>query len=159
MAGSTYYQFNWFSKAFDSLHRHTLWNSLQSYGIPAEVISSIKATYSDTNCVIRENNQTTEWFIVNTDMKQGYFLSLLLFGIAADWIPKKCSSSTNSGIAWVNGKWLVDPDFTDIAILSNTPPKLQRQTPWQKQQANQGSKSVMPKQTSLKPRHQAVTSY
>lgn len=76
-----------------------MWNSLQSYGIPAEVISSIKATYSDTNCVIRENNQTTEWFIVNTDMKQGYFLSLLLFGIAADWIPKKCSSSTNSGIA------------------------------------------------------------
>ena len=42
---SLYVNFIDFEKAFDSVHRDSLWLIMRSYGIPSEIISMVKALY------------------------------------------------------------------------------------------------------------------
>ena len=51
-----------FEKAFDSIHRESLWNIMSIYGIPEELICLIKAMYSKFECAVMEEGETTEWF-------------------------------------------------------------------------------------------------
>ncbi|KAL9976159.1 hypothetical protein ACROYT_G013418 [Oculina patagonica] len=39
-----------YEKAFDSVHRETLWRIMQSYGIPSKFIRMVKLFYSNTKC-------------------------------------------------------------------------------------------------------------
>ncbi len=45
-----YINFVDFRKAFDSVHRNTLWMILYSYGIPSKIISIIKTFYEHFEC-------------------------------------------------------------------------------------------------------------
>ena len=49
----------------------------------------------------------------------------MLFGIAIDWVMRKCTNNTNRGIHWVD-KVLEDLDFADnLVLLSSTHPDAQ----------------------------------
>ena len=39
-------------KAFDSVHRDSLWLIMRSYGIPSKIISMVKALYDDFECAV-----------------------------------------------------------------------------------------------------------
>lgn len=52
---------------------------------------------------------------MDAGVKQGCIVSPLSFGIAIDWIVKKCISNTNTGIARVGGKCLEDLDAAAAA--------------------------------------------
>jgi hypothetical protein len=41
-----------FEKAFDSLHRDSLWENLRNYGIPSKVVQLIKQFYTNFSCTI-----------------------------------------------------------------------------------------------------------
>ena len=64
-----------FEKAFDSIHRESLWNIMSIYGIPEELISLIKAMYNNFECSVVEEGETTEWFQVQSGVKQGCSMS------------------------------------------------------------------------------------
>uniref|UniRef100_A0A0B7BH62 Reverse transcriptase domain-containing protein n=3 Tax=Arion vulgaris TaxID=1028688 RepID=A0A0B7BH62_9EUPU len=81
---SIYMVFVDFEKAFDSLHRESLWKILRHYGIPIKMVSVIKALYTDFQCQVVCNSQLTEWFEVNTGVRQGSILSPFLFNLAMD---------------------------------------------------------------------------
>ena len=51
-----------FEKAFDSVHRESLWNIMSIYGIPEELISLTKAMYNNFECTVVEEGETTVWF-------------------------------------------------------------------------------------------------
>ncbi len=58
-----YINFIDFRKAFDSIHRETLWRILQSYGIPPKFISIIKKFYDNFECsILLDNNSPSERF-------------------------------------------------------------------------------------------------
>ena len=57
-----------FKKAFDSIHRNSLWKILLSYGLPNKVISLIKLFYEKFECSFLLDNSTTEWFSVESDL-------------------------------------------------------------------------------------------
>ena len=47
-----------FQKAFDSVHRESLWKILQTYGLPPKIINLIKMFYDNFECsiILRNNN-------------------------------------------------------------------------------------------------------
>ena len=117
-----------FKKAFDSLHRESLWRILECYGIPMKYILIMQDMYKDNQCAVRTGNELSEWFHIGTGVKQGCILSPLLFGIAIDFITKKCLKG-QTGIPWSNGNQLEDLDFADdIALLSRNSADMQSKT-------------------------------
>ena len=70
-----YTHFIVFEKAFDSVHRESLWNIMTIYGIPEELISLTKAMYNNFECAVVEEGETTEWFQVQSGVKQGCTMS------------------------------------------------------------------------------------
>ena len=53
-----------FEKAFDSVHRETLWKIMGCYGIPEKLIIMTKSMYEDIfcECAVVDGSGTTEWF-------------------------------------------------------------------------------------------------
>jgi len=48
-----------FKKAFDSIHRETLWNIVRSYGVPEKYINIFKSLYRKSSCCVRTKNCNT----------------------------------------------------------------------------------------------------
>lgn len=76
-----------FRKAFDSVHRETLWNTLRSYGIPDKLITLINLFYNHFECSVIINSQTVE-----SGVRQGCILSPFLFLLTFDWIMRNTTS-------------------------------------------------------------------
>ena len=81
-----------FSKAFDSIHRDTLWKILSTYGIPPKLISMIKIFYNNFKCAVKQQGTDLDWFEVKTGVRQGCVISPFLFIIAVDYLMKKVQS-------------------------------------------------------------------
>ena len=109
-----------FEKAFDAIHRESLWNIMSIYGIPEELICLIKAMYSNFECAVVEEGETTEWFQVQSGVKQGCTMSGFLFLLSIDWVMNRTTEGRRTGIRWKITSVLEDLDFADdIALLSS----------------------------------------
>ena len=110
-----------FKKAFDCVHRPSVWNILRSYGIPDKIIGIIQNFYKDSRCAVRADGQQGEWFQIVTGVRQGCLLSPLIFLLVVDWILKRSTSNNECGLPWNEGQTLTDLDFADdIAVLEKT---------------------------------------
>ena len=89
-----------FRKAFDSVHRNTLWKILHSYGIPSKIISIIKTFYEHFECSVIMGNDLSEWFSVQSGVRQGCIISPILFLVAIDWITNNNTADRPRGIQW-----------------------------------------------------------
>jgi endonuclease/exonuclease/phosphatase family metal-dependent hydrolase len=118
-----------FEKAFDSIHRDSLWIIMQQFGIPLKLVKMVKTLYKDFQCAVIDANETTDWFPVTTGVKQGCCMSGFLFLLAIDWVMRKTVEGTRTGIRWNFTTMLEDLDFADdIALLSSTMNHLQQKT-------------------------------
>jgi len=114
-----------FKKAFDSIHRESLWRILKLYGIPDKYINIFRALYGNTRCCVKTGTGMTEMFDILTGVRQGCILSPFLFLIIIDFIMRKTTHGQDYGIQLGPGK-LADLDFADdIALLSNIRDALQ----------------------------------
>ena len=126
---SLYVNFIDFEKAFDSVHRDSLWLIIGSYGIPSKIVSMVKALYVDFEYAVVDGQDTTEWFKIPTGVKQGFNLSGLLFLLVVDWVMRNKLQEGNTGIRWKFNTKLEDLDFADdIALLSSTRQHIQANT-------------------------------
>ncbi|XP_065572893.1 uncharacterized protein LOC136035210 [Artemia franciscana] len=80
-----------FEKAFDSIHRDSLWNILRYYGIPEKLVSLIIALYENTECCVRTHEGNTRYFHIMSGVKQGCVLSPLLFVLVIDYVLRDCT--------------------------------------------------------------------
>ncbi|XP_013399160.1 uncharacterized protein LOC106165493 [Lingula anatina] len=64
-----YINFVDFKKAFDSVHRETLWKILLSYGVPPKIITLISMFYNHFQCSVILDNTLTEWFPVDSGLE------------------------------------------------------------------------------------------
>ena len=79
---STFIAFVDYSKAFDRVDRDLLWRKL---GLrDGRFKAALKSLYRDVECCIRMNGFKTDWFNVDTGLKQGCLLSPQLFSLFAD---------------------------------------------------------------------------
>ena len=116
-----------FEKAFDSVHRETLWKLLKIYGIPDKLVNMIKAMYRNSKCAVIDGIETLQWFDVKSGVKQECVMSGLLFLIVVDWIMTKTVENDNNGIRWNFTTVLEDIDFADdLALLPSTKTHIQK---------------------------------
>ena len=115
-----------FQKAFDSIHRDSLWKILASYGIPRKLISIITKFYNNYRACVAVNNNTTDFFKIATGVRQGCIPSPILFLIVIDWVIKNTVKDRKRGIQWGIRGQLEDLDFADdLAIMSHSHKQLQ----------------------------------
>ena len=121
-----YINFVDFEKAFDSIHRDSLWRILRAYGIPEEIVLIIKSFYNNFRC--RVGNSSTS-FEVKTGVRQGCVMSALLFNITIDWVMRRTTEDKPRGIRWTLFSALEDLDFADdLALVSHTHHHMQEKT-------------------------------
>ena len=70
-----YINFIDFEKAFDSVHRDSLWTIMKYYGIPEKIVKMIKLLYEDTECTVSDGGKESTWFKIKTGVKHGCSLS------------------------------------------------------------------------------------
>ena len=96
-----YVHFVDFEKAFDSIHRESLWTIMKSYGIPPKIINIVKAVYDDFECAILDDDgDTTEWFKIKTGVKQGCNMSSFLFLSVIDFVMTRALRQDSNGLRW-----------------------------------------------------------
>ena len=118
-----------FKKAFDSIHRETLWRILKSYGIPEVFVNIFKQLYEGCAYCIKTENGYTEYFDVVTGVRQGCILSPMLFIITIDYIMRKAMQGPQYGIKWDINRCLKDLDFADdLALIAESQHVLQDMT-------------------------------
>ena len=121
-----YVNFIDYEKAFDSIHRDSLWQILRAYGIPQRIINIIKCFYSNFTCCIGQGDLSFE---VKTGVRQGCVMSSMLFNIAIDWVLCRTMEDQRRGIRWTPFTILEDLDFADdLALLSHTRQHIQEKT-------------------------------
>lgn len=86
---SLYIIFMDFEKAFDSLHRTSLWHLMDYCGIPTKITNFIKASYEGLSCKVIHAGPLYRSFKVRTGVKEGCLLSPFLFLLAIDWIMRE----------------------------------------------------------------------
>ena len=124
-----YIHFIDFEKAFDSVHRDSLWIIMKKYGIPQKLIKMVQTMYKDFQCAVIDENETTDFFPVTTGVKQGCCMSGFLFLLVIDWVMRQTVEGARTGIRWNFTSLLEDLDFADdIALLSSTMNHLQIKT-------------------------------
>ena len=117
-----------FKKAFDSIHRDTLWKIVRLYGVPEKFVNIFKNLYDNSASCVRTSVGDTEFFNVYSGVRQGCVLSPFLFLIIVDYIMKRATEGVDFGIPFGEGN-LNDLDFADdIALISKDQASLQTLT-------------------------------
>ncbi|KAI8496360.1 hypothetical protein Bbelb_256590 [Branchiostoma belcheri] len=118
-----------FKKAFDSIHRASLWDIAASYGIPEQFVNAFKSLYANSRCCVRTEGGTTDFFDIVTGVRQGCILSPFLFLLTIDFVLRKTTEDGREGVRWREGEKLADLDFADdLALLSENNQDLQHLT-------------------------------
>ena len=103
-------------KAFDSVDRRALWQVLLKRGIPCKLVELISALYSNTFSCVRVGTDTTDWFPVDTGVRQGCVLAPTLFNAAVDRVMKRTMTHGSAGVSF-GDEIFTDLDYADDVVL------------------------------------------
>ncbi|XP_045118097.1 uncharacterized protein LOC123508419 [Portunus trituberculatus] len=103
-------------KAFDSVHKETLWDLLHIRGIPSRIIGPSTGLYSGTVSLVKYGGGVSSFFHVNTGVRQGSVLDPSLFSICRDWILGRVVDQSHCEPS-VDNTEITDLDFVDGAVF------------------------------------------
>ena len=114
-----------FTKAFDSIHRGKMEQTLQAYGLPKETVAAITILYRNTKVKVHSPDGDTEYFDIVAGVLQVDTLAPYLFIICLDYAPRTSIDKirengfelTKKRSRRYTAKTITD----DIVILANTP--------------------------------------
>ena len=75
-----------FSKAFDSIDRNTMFEILELYGIPKQMVEAIKLLYTNNTATVLSPDGETKPFDIKAGILQGDTLAPFLFIMVVDYI-------------------------------------------------------------------------
>jgi len=102
-----------FKKAFDSVHRPSLWKILTYYGIPDRFINIFKALYDNSSCCVKTASAYTEFFEIVLGVRQGCILSPFFFILVTDFVMHRTMDKSEYGIVWQKQNRLTDLDYAN----------------------------------------------
>ena len=109
-----------FQKDFNSVDRNVIWRLMHHYGFLPKFINIIQQMYEDATCQVIHDGKLTEPFSVQTGVRQGCLLSLIIFLMVVNWVTRQSTADQKTGIQWTFNKQLEDLDFADdISLLSH----------------------------------------
>ena len=116
-----------FKAAFDSIHLPSMWNILSDLGIPDKYIRLIRCIYYNCEAAVLVEGEITDWFRIETGVRQGCGWSPLLFGIMIDFVLRMSCDRPSAGICMrerrrtpfgMEQAWcLTNLDYADDVIL------------------------------------------
>ena len=115
-----YVNFIDFQKAFDSVHRESLWRVMTHYGIPGKLIRLTKLFFTGFTCKV-QGCADEDFFEVTSGVRQGCVISPLLFILVTDFIMKRSGEGHTTGLRWnltTKLNYLAYAD--DLALFSTT---------------------------------------
>ena len=121
---STYCAFIDFKKAYDTINRDILWSKLSKIGVAENFCTAIKSIYRNVLCSVRINGHFTDWFDVNSGLKQGCPLSPVLFNLYVNDLVTFLKSF-DCGIDIGNDKLCILLYADDVVIIANDDKELQ----------------------------------
>jgi len=117
-----------FQKAFDSVWRRGLWQTMRHLGYDRKVIRLLESLYRSTKSAVRvgTKGEVSNWFETLVGVLQGCVLSPLLFNIMLE-VVMALADVDEAGIL-VSGARISNLRFADdIAFLADGQPELQQQ--------------------------------
>jgi len=121
-----------FKKAFDSVHRESLWAVMRHYGVPQKVVSLIALFYERFECGVIVGHSISDFFGIKTGVRQGCILSPLLFLVLIDYVMRITNDGLSGGVRWrtfPKTEYLEDLDFADdLALLACTESRIREKT-------------------------------
>ncbi len=76
--------------AYDSVPREALWRVCRKeYHVDEKLCRLLQALYKDTKSAVRVEGDLTDWFNVNTGLRQGCLMSPLLFNVYIDHVLRR----------------------------------------------------------------------
>ena len=72
--------------AYDTINREALWEIVRRYGVSTKLVRLMQAIYCDTQSAVRVEGELTDWFKINTGLRQGCLLSPMLFNAFIDHV-------------------------------------------------------------------------
>jgi hypothetical protein len=137
-----------FEKAFESLQRDSIWQSLRNYGISSKIVQIIKQFFTNFSCTIK--SEATTSFLVKSGVRQGCVMSSVLFIIAIDWVMRTTLTEGNTGLRWTLCITLDDTEYVDdLALLSHTEDHMQEKTRKLEENARMSGLKIKAKKTKL----------
>lgn len=103
-------------KAFDSVNRDALWRILSLRGVSPELVNLISELYSGTVSAVKCGGTISDFFPVNSGVRQGCVLAPTLFNACMDWVLGRVSESSGCGAAFGDVR-ISDLDFADDAVI------------------------------------------
>lgn len=85
-------------KAYDSVKRSVIWESLRQIGVDETIINWIKELYRVHECRVRTTVGHTDWFSINQGLKQGSVLSPVLFNVVMEVMIRKIREGNGGNI-------------------------------------------------------------
>ena len=116
-----------FSKAFDSVNRKVMFQILDNYGIPSQIIKAISIMYNHSTSFVQSMDGPTKEFKTTSGILQGDTFAPYLFVIAVDYILlQSVENMKEKGLdvkpdrtSRDKGKYLADLDYADdIALIA-----------------------------------------
>ena len=76
-------------KAYDRVNREVLWYELRMYDIGGKLMSGIKGMYVHSLVCAREKGDESEWFRIDSGVRQGCIISHWFFNVYMDTVMKE----------------------------------------------------------------------
>ena len=116
-----------YSKCFDTVNKHAMFNVLERNGIRGDMLESIKSLYSKVSACIRNNGEMSDYFECPNGLKQGCMLSPRLFTIFISEISRVLNATCTSGIQFLANFAIIHHLFfaDDVILVSDTVQGLQ----------------------------------
>ena len=107
-----------YEKAFDSVHRESLWNIMRSYGITDKMVRMTAGVYTGFERAVVDGNVTSDWFMIKSGIKRVRDVGIPFLTVLGLGYEK--GNSRQEKKDKVEFQVLEDHDFTDdIALLSS----------------------------------------
>ena len=101
---------------------------MAAYGIPGKLITMVKLFYNNFMCSVEHNRRYSEWFVIESGVRQGCVMSSFLFLLVIAWI---MATTTKRRRCITLGRFQVleDLDYAyNLALLSATDRQLELKT-------------------------------
>ncbi|CAH1233196.1 Hypp638 [Branchiostoma lanceolatum] len=101
--------------AFDTVDHASLWNILRLLGAPQKILTLFQQLYSTAESCVRVNGKESEWFTINSGVRQGCVAAPDLFNCVIDYLMTKvCERVPGVSFGQYN---LADLEYADDTTL------------------------------------------